>query len=172
MTSYFTNSSLLGIDFNNPSTTALFALNSQAIGSNDSMFQYCIATGTLTTGQIVQISILGTAIAVTTAILNAATVSMDIGIAQYTVAQGSYAWIAKRGQSLYVQCTGTIPPTVGVGLAPTAGTLITSLLVAVGQSMAGIFLEASASTATLSIQTCTLQWPRFIAVGGTAGQPG
>ena len=165
MTSYFTNSSLLGVDFNSPSTTALFGLNSQALGSNDSMFQYCIATGTLTTGQLVQISVQGTAIAITTAILGAsAPVSMDIGLAQYTVAQGSFCWIAKRGQGLYVQCTGTLPTTVGLGLSPTAGTLQTSLAVGLTMTAGGIFLETSASTATLSITTCTLQWPRFLTV--------
>ena len=159
-------SSMIGVDLNNPSSTQLFALNTKVFGTQDSEWQYCIATGTLATGMFVQISQAGTAIALTTAIQNAATVPLDIGVAQYTVPQGQWAYIAKRGQSLYVACTGTIPQGVAVGLAPSSnGVLTTGGAAIAGSTMAGIFLYASASTATASIAQATLQWPRFPLVG-------
>ena len=159
-------SSTIGVDLNNPSSTALFALGTKVFGSTDSEWEYCIATGTLATGALVQISPLGTAIACTTAILNTNNPNVgDLGLAQFTIPQGQYAWIPTRGKSLYVACTGTITPVVQIGLSPTAGTIITGGAVALGQTMAGIQLEVSASTATASITTCTLQWPRFVTAG-------
>ena len=162
-------SSMIGVDLHNPGSTALFALNTVVNGTDGSQWQYCIATGTLTTGMFVQISDAGTANAVTTAIQNAATVPMLIGVAQYTVAQGQYAFMAMRGQNLYVACSGTIPQGVELGLAPSSpGVLVTGAAAIAGSTMAGIFLEASASTATASIAQATLQWPRFPLVGTSA----
>ncbi len=161
-----TTSSMIGVDLNNPSSTALFAVGTKVFGSNDSEWEYCVATGTLTTGMLCQVSPSGTAIACTTAILNTNNPNVgDIVFPQFTVPQGQYAFMATRGKSLYVYCTGTIPPTVQLGLSPTAGAIITAAAVAAGQTLAGIMLEVSASTATLSIQTATIQWPRFVTAG-------
>ena len=159
-------SSMIGVDLNNQSSTALFALGTKVFGTGDSEWQYCIATGTLTTGMFVQVNPAGTAQALTTAVQNAATVPVDLAVAQYTITQGQYAFLAKRGQGIYVACTGTIPMTVAVGLAPGSnGVLCTGALAIAGSTMAGIFLEASASTATASIAQATLSWPRLPLVG-------
>lgn len=156
-------SSQIGVDLNNPNSTQLFALGTKVLGTGDSEWTYVMATGTLTTGQLVQITPTGTAIAYTTAILaSTSTTDFDVAVAQFTVPQGQYAYVAKRGHAIYVLCTGTIAMGVGVGLSPTAGSLIVASSVAAGCTMAGIFLEASSSTATASITTATMQWPRFL----------
>lgn len=157
-------SSMIGVDFNNPSSTALFALGTEALGTQASEWTYCIATGTLSTGQLVSIFPNGTAYAFTTALLAGADVALttgniNLGAIQTYAAQGQYVWVARKGINLYVACSGTIPPGP-VGFAPSAGLLVTSLLVAVGQTAAGIFITTSASTATASVAQATLQWPR------------
>lgn len=157
-------SSLIGVDFNNPSSTALFGLGTEAFGTQASEWTYCIATGTLSTGQLVSIFPAGTAFAFTTALLNGGgadgtTGNLNLGAIQTYCVQGSYAWVARKGISLYVATTGTIPPTY-VGFSPTAGAICTAGLVAVGQTALGIFITTSASTATAATALATLQFPR------------
>ena len=157
-------SSMIGVDFNNPSSTALFALGTEALGTQASEWTYCIATGTLSTGQLVAIFPAGTAYAFTTALLNGGDVAgttgnLNLGAIQTNCPQGQYAWVARKGLDLYVATTGTIPPGA-VGFSPSAGIICTSLLVAVGQTAAGIFITTSASTATAATAKATLQYPR------------
>src|SRR3990167_1144197 len=160
----FVNSSVIGVDFNNPSSTALFALGSEVLGSQASEWTYVIATGTLTTGQIVSIFPAGTAYAFTTALLNGGdalgtTGNLNLGAIQTNCPQGQYAWVARKGIDLYVATSGTIG-SVAVGFGPTAGSLVTGGLVAVGQTAVGIFITTSASTATAATAKATLQFPR------------
>ena len=162
----FVTSSVLGVDLNNSSTTALFALNQKVLGSDNSEWQYVIATGTLTTGMTVYINTAGTAAAFGTAQLNAlVTGGADLGFAQYTIAQGSYGFVAKQGTNLYVMCSGTVPGGAALGWGvPGAqgntGALCTAGLVGVGTTAAGIFITTSASTAGISVATGIVTFPR------------
>lgn len=162
----FPTSSILGAQFNAADTTALFALNTKAFGNDNSEWQYVIATGTLTTGMSVWVNTAGTAQCFGTFQLNAlATGGADIGFAQFTIAQGQYGWVAKRGTNLYIQCSGTVPGGAQLGWgAPGAqgntGALCTGGLVAVGQTAAGIFITTSASTAGISLAVGIVTWPR------------
>lgn len=166
----FVNQSTIGVDFNNPNSTAQFGLGSEVLGGQASEWTYCIATGTLVTGQIVTIFSGGTAYAVTTALLAGGDVAgttgnLNMGAVQTLVPQGQYAWVARKGVGLYVATTGTVPPTY-VGFSANAGVLTTALAVAVGNTAAGIFVTTSASTATLATALATLIFPR-----GVAGVP-
>ena len=167
----FTTSSQIGVDLNNPSSTALFTLGQKVLGNNDSEWTYVIATGTLTTGMCCSIFSAGTAYAFTTALLNGGDTAgttgfLDLGFAQFTIPQGQYGFVARRGINMYVACTGTVPP-VPVAFSPTAGVLITALAAAVGMTAAGIFITTSASTATLSVAQAIITYPR-----GVAATPG
>lgn len=160
----FVTSSMIGVDFNNPSSTQLFALGTEALGSQGSEWTYVVATGTLVTGQIVSIFPAGTAYAFTTALLNGGdtagtTGNLNLGAIQTLCPQGQFAWVCRKGLNMYVLTTGTVPPTF-VGFSPTAGALITAGLVAVGQTAAGIFITTSASTGTAAVAQATLQFPR------------
>lgn len=162
----FVNSSVIGVDFNNPSSTALFGLGSEVLGSGGSEWTYVIATGTLVTGSVVSIFPAGTAYALTTSLLNGGDVAgttgnLNLGVVQTLVPQGQYAWAARKGMNLLVLCSGTVPPT-NVAFSATAGALVTSLIAAVGMTAFGIFVTTSASTAGLSTATATLIFPRGI----------
>ncbi len=161
-------SSLIGVDFNNPSSTALFGLGTEVLGTQASEWTYCIATGTLSTGMIVSIFSQGTAYAVTTALINGGDVllttgQLNLGAVQTLVPQGQYAWVARKGISLYVACTGTCTAGAEYAFSPTAGVIWNAPAAGVGVTARGIFLTTSASTATLSVAVGTLQYARPIA---------
>lgn len=156
----FPISSILGASFTSSNTTALFALNQKALGSDNSEFQYVIATGTLVTGQCVYINTAGTAAALSTAQLaSSVTGALDLGFAQFQMLQGEFGFVAKRGTNMYVLCSGTVPGGIDVGFAA-EGVLVTSLLVGVSMTAAGIFVSTSASTAGRSTATAILTYPR------------
>lgn len=164
----FSNSSMIGVDFNNPSSTALFGLGSETLGTQGSEWTYCIATGTLSTGMIVSIFSQGTAYALTTALVAGGDVllttgQLNLGAVQTLVPQGQYAWVARKGISLYVACTGTCTGGAEYAFSPTAGVIQNAPAAGVGNTARGIFLTTSASTATLSVAVGTLQYPRAVA---------
>lgn len=164
----FVNSSVIGVDFNNPSSTALFGLGSEVLGNQGSEWTYCIATGTLSTGMIVTIMSAGTAYAVTTALINGGDVllttgQLNFGAVQTAVPQGQFAWVARKGISLFVACTGTCTAGAEYAFSANAGVMQNAPAAGVGQTARGIFLTTSASTATLSVAVGTLQYPRAIA---------
>lgn len=162
----FVTSSTIGADFNNQSSTALFALGGEVLGSGASEWTYVIATGTLTTGQIVSIFPAGTAYAFTTALLAAADVlgttgnGINLGVVQTTIQQGQYGWVARKGMGLYVLCTGTCTAGGNVAFSPSAGALQNAPAAGVGNTANGVFITTSASTATQSLAVATLLYPR------------
>ena len=163
----FSTSSILGVDLNNASTTQLFTLNQKVTGNDSTEWQYVYATAALATGQFVAINTGGTAniftgvSALTGAGVLGTTGNLDIGVAQFTVAAGSYAFIAKRGFNLYVACSGTILPNTGMGFG-TGGQLVPEASVAVNATAFGIAItNTAASTATASVATAILTYPRF-----------
>jgi hypothetical protein len=159
---------MIGVDFNNPSSTALFGLGTEVLGTQASEWTYCIATGTLSTGMIVSVFSAGTAYALTTALVNGGDVllttgQLNLGAVQTLVPQGQYAWVARKGISLYVACTGTCTGGAEYAFSPSAGVIWNAPAAGVGATARGIFLTTSASTATLSVAVGTLSFPRPIA---------
>jgi len=159
----FVSSSMLGVDLQNASTTQLFALNTKILGTNDSEWHYVLATAILATGQFVQIFANGTAAIITTAMWGGAgadgtTGMLDIGCAQFTVSAGQYAWVAKRGNNMFLRCSGTVPP--GNVAFEASGTLVSSLLAGDGLTALGCMIYASASTAGVSVTSGMLSYPR------------
>ena len=161
--------SMIGVDLNNPSSTALFTLGTRVTGSDNSEWEYVLATGTLTTGMMAWVNTLGTAQCFgTSQISTIATGGADFGFAQYTLTQGQYGWIAKSGTNLYILCSGTVPGGAAVGLAGAGaqgatGALCTAGLVAAGFTAAGIFITTSATVTGLSVATGIVTFPRVIA---------
>ena len=163
----FVNSSMIGVDYNNASTTALFALGTSSLGNNGSRWVYVVATAALTTGQIVAVFPAGTAYALTTALLNGGDVVgttgyLDLAVVQTSVAAGSYAWAARDGLNLYVATTGTVTAGANVSFAPNAGYIWSQPAAGVNSSAFGIYVTTSASTATAATCIATIQGLRGI----------
>lgn len=160
------NSSVLGASLTASDTTKLFALGTRIQGTDDTWWEYVEATATYTTGQLLLVTPAGTAVNFTTAKLAAPTVNgLDVGVAQFTVSQGEFAFIAKQGRNLYLLCTGTIAAGTGVALGAD-GKLQAMAAAAAGGTMAGIHITTSASTATASVAVGTVTWPRGLLTTG------
>ena len=166
----FTTSSVLGVDLNNASTTALFALNQKVFGDGNSEWHYVIATAALTTGQAVTILSAGTAIltediSCLTAAGPAGTTGMlDIGFAQFDVAAGSYAFVCKGGEQVYVLCSGSCIPGTALGWART-GKMVPQVDAAVGATAAGVFVTNTvAATSISAVATALVKFPRKLAL--------
>ena len=163
---FFQTGSAIGVDFNNTSTTALFTLNDIKLGSGDSEWVYVKASGALLTGQMCVIGASGTAIkANCTALMDSATSLVganNLGFPQGQFADQDYGWVARRGVGMAVMCSGTAAPSAILYLVTnTNGGISTT---AGSGTLAGILLQASASTASLVITTAILTWPRCVAV--------
>lgn len=155
-------SSLLGANFNNSDSTALFALGTLVEATNGQTVQYVEATSTLITGELVLINPAGTAKTLLTANLTANAEGYEIGAAQNIINQGEFGWVARNGRNLYVLATGTLTAgsEVGLGFSANSGRLESQPAVGVGQTAFGIYVTTSASTATASVAVATLTWPR------------
>lgn len=160
------NSSLIGANFSSTDTTALFALGTRAVGTDDTVWEYVQASGTFTTGQLVSMSPTGTAFNFITANCVATSLPIDIGAFQGDISQSEYGWVAKQGRNLYVLCTGTVTAGGLVGLSAGGGRLENAPVVAVGHTLFGIFITTSASTGTASVAVATLTWPRAVTTTG------
>ncbi len=156
----FVTSSQIGVDLNNASATQLFTLNNQVTGSDGSVWQYALSTAVLVTGQLVFIQPQGTAVPLSTGNIAASTAGLNIAVAQFAVSSSQYAFFAKQGTNLYLLCSGTVPPTTQLAFSATSGALVTSLLAAVGNTAAGIYVTTSASTAGLSCAVGIVTFPR------------
>jgi len=163
----FVTSSVLGVDLNNASTTQLFALNTKVLGSDNSEWSYVYATAALATGQFVSVNKGGTANIFTSvsaligAGVDGTTGNIDIGVAQFTVAASSYAWIVKRGQNVYVACSGSCIP--GTGLAfGTGGQLVPMADAAAGATALGVATVSALGTATANVGLAILSYPRWV----------
>ena len=161
------NSSLIGANFGASGTTALFALGTSASGTDGTSWQYCEATATFVTGELVFVNPAGTAKTFLTASLTANAEGVMIAAAQGIISQGEFGWFAGRGRNLYVLCTGTVTAggETGVVLSANSGRLQNGLAGGVGNTLLGIFVTTSASTATQSVAVATLTWPRSTLMG-------
>ena len=164
------NSSVLGASLVSSDTTALFTLGTKILGTDNTEWAYCEATATFVTGEMVFINANGTALTALTANLNAPSVAgVDIGFVQFAVNQGEFAFVAKRGSNLYVLCTSTIAAGTAVGMSANSGRLCNMGETGVGQTLAGIHITTSASTATASTARATVTWPRGLQTTGVIG---
>ena len=162
----FSTSSMIGVDLGTASTTALFALNTRVVGSDNSEWHYVLATAALTTGQAVTILSAGTAIltedisCLSAAGPDGTTGRLDIGFAQFDVDAGSYAFVCKGGEQIYVLTSGTCIPGTALGFART-GKIVPQVDAAAGATAAGIFVTNTAgSTATAAVATALVKFPR------------
>ncbi|MDZ4250225.1 MAG: hypothetical protein U0990_09070 [Candidatus Nanopelagicales bacterium] len=159
-------SSLIGANLSATTTTQLFALGTRLEATDGTVWQFVQATGTFTTGYLVNINPTGTAFALTSALLQSPGVQgVDIGVAQGVISEDEYGWVATKGRNLYVLCTGTCTGGAQVAVGAGTGRLQNAEAAGVSATMQGIYITTSASTATASVAVATLTWPRSIAVG-------
>ena len=157
------NSSLIGANLASSDSTALFALGTTVDTTDGGLYQYVQATATLNTGSWCVISSVGSAYMGMTSRLTANAEGVMLAWAQGLINQSEYGWVATRGRNLYIACTGTCTAGSEVGFAfTTAGRIWSQPAAGAGNSMLGVFITTSASTATASVAVGTLTWPRSV----------
>lgn len=174
MSATFTNQgSMLGFDPTNHSATALFAVGTHALGSNDTEWVYVQAQTTISSLSWVAINPTFSA-----GMASAADVVSGLqnifGLANGQISASSYGWIAIRGNNLSALFTGTgsLAATSGeMHLASSAGPTGVVMLGTVGTAsctlnMQSVYLAATASASATGLGTgganvclVNLVWP-------------
>lgn len=158
------NQSMVGVDLNNTSTTALFTLGQSVTGTQNSEWVYVQANGAVSAGDICEINATGTASRATTA--GPRTSVTELGVAQNAFADQEYGWIARRGYNMTVAISATVQPaltgTAELYIATTSGKLSNT---SASATVRGIIINNGSATATTTTTTGTLTWPRIVVSG-------
>ena len=160
-------SSLIGANLSASDATALFALGTRINTTDGGVYQYCEATATFITGELVLLYPASTAYTLLTASLTANANGVNIAAVQNIINQGEFGWFATQGRNLYVLCTGTVTAggEAGVVISANSGRFQNAPAGGVGNTCLGVFITTSASTATASVAVATLTWPRAVLMG-------
>jgi len=88
-------SSVIGVDLNNYSSTALFAKGPSVVGTDGSMFEYCNTLSAIAQYALVAIDGANDASGATTTL---AATENRLGVAQISIAVSCYGWIQRQGK--------------------------------------------------------------------------
>lgn len=166
---FYTNSSLIGVDFNTPGDTQLFALGTVAKGNAGSEWVYVEARSAITAFKAVFINATFTCgMPSVTDVIQTATAGGRLGWAQAAFTSGQFGWVPVNGAGVYIMTTGSntliagaVPICLGgsavsTGMASQVATSTGTLqgVVIVGHGSGGQTASATAAQAILS-------WPRY-----------
>lgn len=168
---FITNGSLIGFDPLNHSATALFAVGSHQLGSNDTEWVYVQAQTTISS--LAWVAFNATFSAGMASATDVTTAGINIGLANGLISASSFGWIAIRGSNMSALFTGTgsLAATSGqFQLASSAGPTGVMYLGTVGTAsctIANVNLVATASSSASGLGTgganvclVNLVWPR------------
>mgnify|MGYP003394004366 CR=1 FL=1 len=112
-------SSVLGVDLNNYSSTALFARGTMINGTDGSLFEYVNTLSAIAEGNAVGIDESGNASNLTTTL---ATTVKKAGVAQISIAVSTFGWVQRMGK-MNVQVAANCAKDVLLFTTGTAGIL-------------------------------------------------
>jgi hypothetical protein len=153
----YQQASTVGVDLVNQSATALFAVGTHTLGSNDSEWVYVQAQTTISSLSWVAFN--ATFSAGMASAADFATAGQGIALANGQISASSYGWVAIRGIGLSALFTGTgsLAATSGqLQLASSAGPTGVAMLGTVGTAsctMLGVALAATASASASGLGT-------------------
>lgn len=161
---FFTVNATPGIDLNNAGSTQLFALGTQTLGNNNTMWVYVQANTSIVGNTMVAFNAAGTcAMASGADLLN----GLQLATAQTSISSQAFGWVCVRGVGLTVKTTGSSSIQSAIYLAATgAPTGILSSVAAASSTLAGAtFTDVANQTATATFTTVNLSWPRGFPAG-------
>ena len=160
-TSYFVQSSTVGVDLNNGNATALFAVGTHVLGNNGTEWIYVQANTSILANTIVAFNS-GT---FTCGMASGGdlTLGSQLATAQTSISSQAFGWVAIRGVGLTVSQTGTTSALGPVCLAASGvPTGFISFQITASNTLAGIkFLVTVSATACPVL----MDWPRGVAAG-------
>ena len=156
--SFTINSSAIGVDLNNMSSTALFAVGTHMLGAQNTEWVYVQAQTTI--NALSWVAINSTFSAGMASAADAVSGLQNLfGVANGTISASSYGWIAIRGENLSALFTGTgsLAATSGeLHLASSAGPTGVMMLGTVGtasctMAMQSVYLAATATSSATGL---------------------
>ncbi len=170
MASFFTTSSVVGVDLNNTGTTQLYALGTRVAGTQNSEWVYAYTTTAVTAYKCVAVQAGGTMGMASGADVIA---GYQLAFAQTSFAAGDYGWVAIRGEGLGVMTTGQATVTLAIAngqicvAASGASTGMVSNVATASGTISGVAFTSAQTTAGATVTGAIITWPR--AQAGTAG---
>jgi hypothetical protein len=159
--SFFVNSSAVGVDLNNGNATALFALGTHVLGTNDSEWVYVQANTSIVANTLVAFNSTYTCGMASGA--DVISIANQIATAQTSISSQAFGWVAIRGVGLTVSQTGTTSVISAVYVAASGvPTGFLSLQISASNTLSGITL---AGTVSSTLGVFNLSWPRSNAAG-------
>lgn len=165
MATFNLNSSTIGVDLNTFNATALFAVGTHVLGSNNTEWVYVQANTSIVGQRMVAFNA-----AYTCGMASGADIlsGQQLGLAQTSCSSQAFFWVAIRGNGLTVATTGSCTATAqGIFLAASATpTGVLSNVASASGTLAGVsFTDVGNQTATATFTTVSLSWPRGAAAG-------
>ena len=166
---FFISQSTIGIDLNNQSTTALFAVGTKCFGTQDTEWVYVQAATT-----IQGLTMVAYNAAFTCGMASATDVitGLHLATAQTSISNSAFGWVAIRGTNLTIKFTGTVSVGGSVQVQLGASAMPTGLLIGVTVGTAsctlqGVHVQATASDSGNSgnVAQFILSWPKAATVG-------
>jgi len=156
--SFYSSSSIIGVDLQNPGTTQLFALGTTTDGTGGSKWVYCQASTSVTAYKVVALSTAGAmGMASGADVLG----GLVLGVAQTAFASAEFGWVPIKGGKFGVMTTGSCSvgnqTYVAASSSPTG---IASISASGSCTMLGLYLVAVVDTANASVATCVLSYPQ------------
>jgi hypothetical protein len=157
--SFYTNSSLIGVNLNAASATQDFALGSVCAGSDGTFWQYVNAATAVTAYQVVAISTSGT---MGKCSIADAVLGLQIAVAQCAFSGSQYGWVPIHGTggpgtTLKAQYSATTTQNVAIYIATSTGNLSTT---ASSATIQGIAIQTATVTAGITSYAAIITWPR------------
>lgn len=160
---YFATSSQIGVDLNNGSATALFAVGTHVLGSAGTEWVYVQANTSINAYTVCAFDSASYTCGMASG--GDLTLGSSLAVAQTSISNSAYGWVAIRGMGLQIQQTGTSSvQNLTLYLAASAvPTGVLSNQITASNTVQGISLLATAS-ATYGFFNLT--WPRGVITQG------
>jgi len=166
---FSTNSSKLGVDLTQASSTQNFAVGDTIRGSDGSIWQYACAATTVSAYAVVAINASGSMNMATLTALDNSSGGYQLAVAQFAFAPSDYGWVPVHGVggpggTFKVLVSGS--SSAGVALY-VAGSGRLSITAAASGTIAGIAIVSGTDTANTAVTAtpCIITWPKTRSLG-------
>jgi len=164
---FYVTSSVIGVDLNSTSTTALFALGATVEGSDGTLWEYVTASTSVSAYAVVAISTSGTC--GMASVLDAVS-GLQLAVAQNAFAANDYGWVPIRGtgggtNQMRVLCSSTMSG--GNALYFGSRTGVVSIQAPGSATAQGITVYGASGSdhATTTSLAAVITWPKCNMVG-------
>ena len=159
---FYQTGSVLGADLNNTSTSAGFVLGSTVEGADGTLWQYVVASTSVSQYAVVAINSSGTMAMASAA---DAIAGRQLAVAQSAFAASEYGWVPIRGtggdqNQFKVLCSGTMSGGNALYMASETGKV--AIQTSGSSTLQGIMVYAASGSdvATVTAMGCIITWPR------------